>query len=148
MKNNFFFIIVLFFSTIANAGLWKIEKKTVEVPSQIKGIKNYASQIHFHSRDGRSFLYFPEKFPYDYNRFEEYVLGGKTYFTTIWFVGAQSMFFRVFNPEASQKPICEFHSDVNKTKLKLGRQGLEILVSKIKLDHVYEDKWVQCAPRS
>jgi hypothetical protein len=147
MNPNVLIFIILLLSNTVYAGIWKIEKKIVNVPEVQKNVKNFRSDLLFKSRDGKYFTYVPNDFPWDFNRSEEYVLGGKTYFLTYWFVGAQSMRFRVFNPDLSEKPICEFHSDLNKTKIKLGRKGVEILISNLKKDHVYEDKWMACETR-
>lgn len=144
MVNKIFFTLLILFPFYSYAGIWTIQSQVLNTHAPTSKNKEYKSEISFKSRDGRSFKYVPEKFPWDYNRYQEIVISGRTFYLTIWYVGARSMHFKVFEPDISTKPICEVDSDINKAQLKRTSRGIEIEVVTIKSETQINKEWVLC----
>lgn len=144
MVNKFFFLLLFLIPIQALAGIWTLQSQVITTTSPGTKNKDYKSEILFMSRDGRNFKYIPEKFPWDYNRHQEIVISGRTFYLTIWYIGARSMHFKVFEPDSSSKPLCEVDSDINKTQLRRTTKGIEIEVVTVKSDNHIDRKWVVC----
>lgn len=132
---------LILWSGFSSAGLWAVSVKNELVNP---GDSAKRSIIHFKSADGKTVSYTPEKLPFGCYEHKDVVIHGQHYIVTFWADGSRSVYYRVFAPEKSNRPICEFSTETENPQLRYFKGQIQYQDVAINSSSIKEVKWQTC----
>jgi hypothetical protein len=146
MKNLFLLFLLLTSNpswAAMRAGTWvlSVNPELVDNKDSVK-----KSVLKFTSRSGHSWTYTPPAYPWGFYSSQETAVNGHRYFITFWSGGSRSVYYRVFQPDKLEVPVCEFETETEKPKLRFKNNQLQYLDAHFSEDQKKVGIWKNCAP--
>jgi hypothetical protein len=138
---KYILISILLAAQSASAGVWTLNAGPYFLDPKDKIDK---SVLQFASRRGASFTYMPSRAPWGFYETKEVLLNGQSHFVTYWVGPARGAYFRIFNPEVSELPICEFSTDEVEPQVRYKNGKVEYLETALQTDSKKVSKWKKC----
>jgi hypothetical protein len=125
------------------AGTWtlSVNPELVDKKDSVK-----KSVLKFSSRSGNTWTYIPPAYPWGFYSSQETVLNGSLYFITFWSGGSRSVYYRVFQPDKLEVPVCEFETETEKPKLRFKNNQLQYLETVFSENQKRMGIWKKCSP--
>lgn len=116
------FVATLWVSFFSSAGLWKVNVKQELVDAK-NAVKK--SVVEFKNAEGKVVTYSPEAMPWGFYASKDIAVQGRSYVVTYWADGSRSVHYRLFDPDVSNVPVCEFSTESEKPRFRFFKGELQ-----------------------
>ena len=135
---------ILLMTEMAFAGTWVLATKPEFADPKDK-IKK--SVLRFTQRStGVVQTYIPQETPFGLYDSKEVSLNGKSYFITFWADGVHTVYYRVFNPDESAMPVCEFLTESENPQVRFKNNQIQYLETAFLDGKKKMSVWKKCLP--
>ncbi len=128
LKISTFLWILVFLPTLfaAQANKWRMKTYNEPFKNKFSAPKEKRSVLVLKNEIGGEKIYKPEKPPFGMGKKQILEINGHTLAMTLWPDGAYMMVIRVFDPQVSEKPLCEVVSFAEGLKVRLVDNVVEV----------------------